>query len=489
MKMAHELILSAVEKALADGYPPPQAYGGPKPAPNPMPNEDTRDAIEKVVSENGWADRRAMKAFLRKVDEKKIKINWKAFTEEAAQERKKRELRLAGEEATRRVIAAERKAEKSLKSLAALRDQLKVAHRDGDAVESLTRIIHELYEQVPKETQPPAWIIKSSKAKTSTGTPVVMLSDIHYGEMVDKKMMAGKNEFNIAIANERLQCFTDRTIDICFNHTGKPEYDGLVLVFGGDMFTGNIHEELEKTNEVPVTMAISMLHEQLRTMIENLADKFGNVYVPCVVGNHGRMNKKPQEKGRVHENYDWLLYKFLQMHFQEHPKYKDRVVIDVRDELDVHFRVHNHRFMLTHGDALGTKGGDGIIGAIGPIKRGFVKLRDAELQIGREFDTLLMGHWHQYLTLPGVIVNGSVKGWDEYARNRLRIGHQPPEQSLFFVHPEHGLNMFCKMNVDPHHRQQGPSAWVSWQSPGPQGSNLNKDTPRSGKRGDKKLAA
>ncbi|MBY0428017.1 MAG: hypothetical protein K2Q32_02240, partial [Alphaproteobacteria bacterium] len=336
MKMAHELILSAVEKALADGYPPPQAYGGPKPAPNPMPNEDTRDAIEKVVSENGWADRRAMKAFLRKVDEKKIKINWKAFTEEAAQERKKRELRLAGEEATRRVIAAERKAEKSLKSLAALRDQLKVAHRDGDAAEALTNLIHEVNDQLPKKSEPPAWVIKASQEKGSVGTPIAICSDIHYGEVVDKKIMAGRNEFNIEIANERLACFTDRVIDICFNHTGKPDYEGLVLLFGGDMFTGNIHEELEKTNEVPVTQAIPMLFDQLRTMVENFADKFGKVYVPCVVGNHGRTNKKPQQKNRVHENYDWLLYKFLQMHFQEHPKYKDRVVIDVREELDVH---------------------------------------------------------------------------------------------------------------------------------------------------------
>jgi hypothetical protein len=37
---------------------------------------------------------------------------------------------------------------------------------------------------------------------------------------------------------------------------------------------------------------------------------------------------------------------------------------------DVHYRVYGVRFLLNHGDMLGVKGGDGIIGAIGPIMRG-----------------------------------------------------------------------------------------------------------------------
>jgi YNFM family putative membrane transporter len=38
----------------------------------------------------------------------------------------------------------------------------------------------------------------------------------------------------------------------------------------------------------------------------------------------------------------------------------------------VHYRVYGLRFLLNHGDMLGVKGGDGIIGAIGPMQLGFV---------------------------------------------------------------------------------------------------------------------
>ena len=38
---------------------------------------------------------------------------------------------------------------------------------------------------------------------------------------------------------------------------------------------------------------------------------------------------------------------------------------DIRPSNDVHYRVYGLRLLLDHGDMLGVKGGDGIIGAIG----------------------------------------------------------------------------------------------------------------------------
>ena len=55
---------------------------------------------------------------------------------------------------------------------------------------------------------------------------------------------------------------------------------------------------------------------------------------------------------------------------------------------------------------------------LGPIMRGKFKVGRSEAEIGRPFDTLLIGHWHQALMLKGVIVNGALKGFDEYARTR-----------------------------------------------------------------------
>jgi hypothetical protein len=57
-----------------------------------------------------------------------------------------------------------------------------------------------------------------------------------------------------------------------------------------------------------------------------------------------------------------------------------------------------------------------------------------------------MGHWHQYLSTPSLIINGSLKGYDEYAKIS-NFGFEPPQQALAIVTPERGITfqapVFC----------------------------------------------
>ena len=119
--------------------------------------------------------------------------------------------------------------------------------------------------------------------------------------------------------------------------------------------------------------------------------------------------------------------------------------------------------MLTHGDWLGTKGGDGIIGALGPIMRGTVKVRNAESQIGRDIDTVVMGHWHQELFLPSVIVNNSLKGFDPFAHLVLRAPYSRPSQNMWWTHPEYGMT--AKRGVYLEKKTSGTvnKKWVEFQ--------------------------
>src|SRR5260370_4938782 len=87
--------------------------------------------------------------------------------------------------------------------------------------------------------------------------------------------------------------------------------------------------------------------------------------------------------------------------------------VDIRPSNDVHYRVYGLRFLLNHGDMLGVKGGDGIIGAIVPIMRGEIKKSGQSAALGLEYDINIMGHWHQELMLPRAIVCNTLKGFDE----------------------------------------------------------------------------
>lgn len=346
--------------------------------------------------------------------------------------------------------------------------QLKIALQENKQIkkdnESAAAIRKEIYGLASAIPNPPAWLAKKRPSGTP-GVPMTVWSDWHFGEVVRRQEVGGVNEFNRAIAKKRIEKLIDKTLDLTLHHMVNPQYPGIVICLGGDMISGNIHEVLRETNDGSVQQSLLELQEHLISAISLMADKFGNVFVPCVVGNHGRMKAKPHAKGVVYENFEWNLYCQLERWFQTSPKYTDRVRFFVPEETDAYFTVLGHRFLLTHGNTLGVKGGDGIIGALGPIARGTFKVGRSEAQIGRDFDTIIMGHWHTYIprgeAVPA-IVNGTLKGYDDFARLFLRVPYSRPSQALWFVHAEHGITAQWQVFLEGKRKAQQSAAWVQF---------------------------
>ena len=333
--------------------------------------------------------------------------------------------------------------------------QLRTIQRDNLTAENVRRTIFGLAEVSPN---PPTWLApKAAKTRGAPDVPCLMLSDLHWGETVDPAQLNGINEYSLAIANQRLRAVTEKAIYLYQNHVTDHDAPGIVVLLGGDMISGDIHDELRDTNEQPVMPVFLDLLEAMLWTLRRLADAFGRVFVPCVAGNHGRNTVKPRFKQRAFSNFDWLLYNSLEKHFAE----DDRVRFLIPDGADAYFAVNGHRFLLTHGDNLGVQGGDGIIGALGPILRGSFKTRNSQSAIGQNFDTIVMGHWHQYLPLPRVIVNGSLKGFDEYAKLKLRATPEAPIQAMWWVSQTYGIVRQDPIFADkPKPVANGP--WVAW---------------------------
>lgn len=331
--------------------------------------------------------------------------------------------------------------------------------RDNDTAEKIRAEIFQLASHTP---EPPEWLSGRGIKHGERGGPVLIMSDIHYGEVINPDEVGGVNEYNHKIAAVRIKRLIDTTIDLCTNHMGRANvaYPGMVLCMGGDMIGGDIHEELMATNDRTAHQGVNDLTDLLAGAIEKCATKFGRVFVPAVVGNHGRSTKKMRMKGRVFTNYDWTIYCNLERAFK-----KDRhIQFMIPNESDARFDVFGTRFLFTHGDSLGVKGGDGMIGILGPVARGRFKVGASEAAIGRDFDYLLMCHLHQLLWLQNVIVNGAVKGYDEYARLALRAPYSPPAQALFFVHPEHGITARWPVFLEPRRAAAQSKVWTQWQT-------------------------
>jgi len=299
----------------------------------------------------------------------------------------------------------------------------------------------------------PEWTINPPKAKHSPGVPTLLASDWHWGEVVDPGQINGVNKFNLKIAHARAKKLVERTIDLLKNHMVNPSYPGIVFDLGGDMVSGDIHDELKESNELATIPTVLDLLEVLCACIRSLADAFGHVHLPCVTGNHGRNTFKIRAKGRVHTSYDWLLYCLLEREF----KGDKRVSFQVSNGPDCSYSIFGHRYLLTHGDQF--RGGDGMVGALGPILRGDHKKRSRNGQIGLEFDTMILGHWHQYCHLGRVIVNGSLVGYNEYA-NAGNFGFEQPKQALWITHPRHGITFAMPVVLEDAPKKGGK--WVSW---------------------------
>lgn len=298
----------------------------------------------------------------------------------------------------------------------------------------------------------PAWTSAPTKSK-APGVPTLMLSDLHWGENVRKEQVGGVNEFNLPIARRRLHHVMQVAIYLSRILDPEMRYPGFCLPLGGDMIGGNIHDELAATNDLNTMPVLLDLYRHLIALITHAADVYGNVFLPCVTGNHDRDTKKTWAKDRQHTSFGWLLYQLLADHFAA----DKRITFYIPDNADALYRLYSTRYLLTHGDQF--KAGDSIIGPIGPITRGEQKKLSRYSSVGDEYDVMIFGHWHQRIISPRLRGNSSLKGFDEYAAQG-NFKFEPPSQNWWMTHPDHGITFDAAVFCDSV-KTRSASTWAS----------------------------
>lgn len=332
-----------------------------------------------------------------------------------------------------------------------LEADLKKAQQQSADAAALKEAVGTISQDLDK-LDPPAWTYEASEP-SSPGVPTLFLSDLHWGEVVHPAQINGVNSYNLTTARKRLLYTVETAIRLLQILDNKGSYPGIVVPLGGDMISGNIHDELQATNELNTMPTVLDLYDHLVGAIKLLADTFGNVFLPCVSGNHGRDTKKTWAKDRHHTSFDWLLYQFLAKHFMG----DKRITFYIPDGSDALYKIYDTTYNLTHGDQF--RGGDSIIGPIGPLTRGNQKKLARNQAVGQGYDILLAGHWHQYIHTSRLIVNGSLKGYDEYAAQN-NFGFEGPQQALWITHDRHGVTFRMPIYSEPNKRKS-KAQWVS----------------------------
>lgn len=314
-------------------------------------------------------------------------------------------------------------------------------YRSKDRVEDkLVREIMGFIEASPYKPQ----LRPAPKHVAGKGTDhemVAMVSDAHYPEVVDPLAAFGVR-YNGDVCMRRLEYLRNKVIRYRDLRATSYPTRKLTVAVNGDMLSGNIHEELEVTNELPIGEALVKMAYALLDMGLAFRESFPEVEFVVMPGNHPRLTKKPRLKDKWN-NWEWVLGKFLA------GLAADKFHVTVPKDLVYVHPVFNQKIGITHGDGVKSASFAGI-----PFY-GLKQRRDAlqgllkTLQMP-QLDMLLYGHFHQLLFEEGagcgMVINGSIKGGDEYIMS-TRYSVQQPVQALLTFNAKHGLTDLSRINL------------------------------------------
>lgn len=292
-------------------------------------------------------------------------------------------------------------------------------------------IVREMVAGTRDIPDPPDWYIERDRT-SNHGVPTLMVSDWHWGETVEPPQVNYVNAYNLEIADKRWRTMVEKTVNLMLVHMANPKYDYLCLPIIGDMLSGLIHEELRETNWATMADCLVQMRSRVIWAIDEFLEAFKKVHVIWMVGNHGRIDRKPRYKNAVYDNWEYVLGEQIRFYYQG----TKALHFDLPTSTEYLYNVCRTRYLAMHGDQW--KGGSGISAALSPMMIGRARKKEAALATNQMFDVIIHGHWHYHRNLGDVIGNGSGKGFDEYAmKNNFQF--QEPIQALWVTHPDYGI--------------------------------------------------
>lgn len=290
-----------------------------------------------------------------------------------------------------------------------------------------------LKQRPPQEANP-----APTRHKSAAASAILVLSDWHVEEKVEKKNVGGLNEYNLQIAERRAMTVFDKCLMLLEDARHLAPVDELVVAVLGDMISGRIHEELlETTLLAPMEAAVfaaDLLERGIKTLLKHAGVK--SIVIPTCNGNHGRTTHKMRHATAAQNSYEFFMYKSLAKRFEGSSKIRWQIGEGYHNILDI----KGHRFRFHHGDSVRYNGGSGGLSI--PMNKAVAAWNKSQKAY---FD--IMGHYHNWTPHWNWLVNGSLCGMNAFAV-AIKADFQPPVQSFLIVDRERGwtrmLPVFCE---------------------------------------------
>jgi len=342
--------------------------------------------------------------------------------------------------------------------IAALKTRLTTLQRKYNELLRLSdlqdRILEILRQRVEAFQPVQAPQLQQPRLSTSEAVAILLLSDLHVGEVVSADETMGLAEYDFEIFMKRLQLLSDEIYRVLLERMHGYSFTELVIFFLGDIVAGTIHEELVETSQFSVVEQVLYGAYVLAQFLREQAGRFQQVQVFAVSGNHGRLTREKRFKRRF---ADW-----------------DRVAYEVialllKGQSNLSFKFSNAPFLLVeiYGSKFLIEHGDGIRRWMGfpwyGVERERIRKRELLENIASyadngalentwrqrarsvgSFQYMCLGHFHQagQIDTPSgeVFINGSFIGGSEYSIGKFGLAMRPTQ--LLLGASQHGVISF-----------------------------------------------
>ncbi|MEE8607489.1 MAG: hypothetical protein V3S55_07795 [Nitrospiraceae bacterium] len=292
------------------------------------------------------------------------------------------------------------------------------------------RNLQRAYPMLPKLPKVPK-VARSKPSDAGSEDALLLLSDMHFGEVVSEPETGGLGHYDVDTFVYRLEYMAEKIHKLVQAH--QPHITKLNIAALGDSISGMIHEELAETNDGnSVDMMLGCAHLLAQFMLDML-QTFDEIESWWITGNHGRTGKRYRFKER-YLNWDYV----LAQHVRALLRTEKRIKFNIPRSFWTIMHIRNQRLLIIHGDQIRGSGGMPFYGMQRALGELTVLLRSRG-----GFDAIILGHFHNVGMVDRsdveLIVNGSMKGPDEFSIGALFQGSKP-KQLFMGVHPKIGLS-------------------------------------------------
>ena len=291
---------------------------------------------------------------------------------------------------------------------------------------------------------PPEPIYTKAEAKHKICAAVMRISDSHTGAVQDALEIEGLNAYNFELCERRQMDYADRFISWVNRQRNSYPINDCHIIVTGDLVSGDIHQELQVTNEFPAPVAVVKATDVLVKQIHKIAPHFDRVVVEFVTeDNHGRLTRKPQAKEAGLNNFNYIIGSMARQFLRD----VENVQFNVYPALEVVVSVLNRNYLITHGHQIrawmgipfygvqrlvGKESSRRMTQMLDELQKESAEAIDKARRMG--FHKFVMGHYHQFFESYYYSICPSVSGPDAYDIHNGNF--HPPGQSGWLVHPE-----------------------------------------------------